>query len=313
MKELEEGKWCMANDLERGLREAEARLRLGDRKGAAAVVRPLTETYRGDARVWLVAAQCVEKPELQLKALEKALALNPDLPEARQLREQLVGQGIKPALQTSEVMALSLSPDGVPAPSASPTAEHDLSQKPPSLPQRPPQTPRLRIVAGMALLAMFVIGVMVVLVEFILPQFDPVVTPFGAVVSTRPARIVVTSEPAFSFVLPAGSQWVYSEADVGAAFLHIASAQSTVSGSINVGFLPDLLSDDTIETIEVEGRQVTLMDGDTTSNNTPAYAVYMTCELENRQISLLASGPRETLLALQSDLLAMLLSVRWES
>ncbi len=302
----------MGDDLERGLREAEARLRLGDRKGAAAVLRPLTETYKGDARVWLVAAQCVEKPELQLKALEKALALNPDLPEARRLRAELTGQGIKPALQTSEIMALSLSPDGVPAP-ANAAAEPNPDQKPPSLSQRPPQAPRLRIVAGMALLAMFVIGAMVILVEFILPRFDPVVTPFGAVVPASATRIVVNSEPAFSFVLPAGSQWVYSAADVGAAFSHIVNAQTAVSGSINVGFLPDLLNDDTIETIEVEGRQVMMMEGDTLSASSPAYAVYMTCELDNRQISLLASGPREALAALQADLLAMLLSVRWES
>lgn len=302
----------MGDDLERGLREAEARLRLGDRKGAAAALRPLTETYKGDARVWLVAAQCVEKPELRLKALEKALALNPDLPEARRLRAELTGQGVKPALQTSEVMALSLSPDGVPVP-ANTAAEPHPDQKLPSLSQRQPQAPRLRIVAGMALLAMFVIGAMVVLVEFILPRFDPVVTPFGAVVPTSPTRIVVNSEPAFSFVLPAGSQWAYSEADVGAAFSHSVNAQTVVSGSINVGFLPDLLNDDTIETIEVEGRQIMMMEGDMLSASSPAYAVYMTCELDNRQISLLASGPREALAALQADLLDMLLSVRWES
>lgn len=98
------------------LHPALEKLRRGDREGARRLLTDLIRQNPTEARLWLGLAACVDEPERRRFCLERALALDPDLPAARRALESIERQepGRQSPTAPIEASAPDLPPDAPP-------------------------------------------------------------------------------------------------------------------------------------------------------------------------------------------------------
>lgn len=116
-------------------------LRRGDREGARRLLTDLIRRNPAEARLWLALAACVDEPERRRFCLERALALDPDLPAARRALESLEEQEPNRPAPTTPPQASAPDMPPVDAPPDAPHQPVEVKVLPAAAPIAPARTP----------------------------------------------------------------------------------------------------------------------------------------------------------------------------
>lgn len=309
----------MASHVESQMRRAEKLMNAGRKKEALELLRPLTESNPNEPRLWWLIACSAAKPETQKKALEKALRLQPNFPEAQRMlevvkhlptgtdaaalktmellraetKETKLSNALIPLVLVVFVLILMLGAGAV-------FVMQQLNMPTPSTPADP--TPSTALMQAFSAITDV-----------------PAATPEISANTTAPQaqRIrVENTTAAFSFVLPDGACWAYTENATGGLITCTQAAAILFSVSLNTPYVVEAMNAPEQAEIEVDDQRITAFEGNPFPGIAGGDALWLTTDIDGQIASLLAVTsphvPDDTLDPYKAALYTLLLSIEWE-